>query len=239
MKNDNHNNKIFEEFCKYIGINHAENTAKEFDDIFKKSKDLDFPKKLDEWFDEYNNDIRKREKRNKFKIDSIIKKIAIFLIILALGAFITTMSVEAYRIRFFNIITEIKDKYTDIDIEREVEHSKENDILKGEYFYPSHIPEGYKQSDIKANENLSLIYFKNKNEEVIEFLQTDLDPNFQVDTEDADTEEISVNNSKGLLVIKDDIKTLLWFTESNTFYITGKLNEKEIILMAENIELIK
>lgn len=239
MKNNNHKNKIFEEFCKYIGINHAENTAKEFDDIFEKSKKMDFPKKLDEWFDEYNTDIRKREKRNKFKINSIIKKIAIFLIILALGAFITTMSVEAYRIRFFNIITEIKEKYTDIEIERELEHSKEDDMLEGSYFYPSYLPEGYKQSDIKTNEGLSLIYFKNENEEVIEFLQTDIDPNFQVDTEDADTEEISVNNSTGLLVIKDDIKTLLWFTESHTFYITGKLNEKEIILMAENIELKK
>lgn len=237
MKNDSHMNKILEEFYKYIGINHAENTAKSFDDSIEKSKDLYFPKELDNWFDEYTADIAKKEKINKFKIkiNSIAKKIAIFFIVLVLGAFITTMSVEAYRIRFFNIITEVKEEYTQIDIE----DSKDNNMLGESYYYPGYIPEGYKQSDIKTNEKLSLIYFENKKGEFIEFLQTELDPNFQVDTENADTEEISVNHSKGLLVIKDDIKTLLWFTESNTFYITGKLNKKEIILMAENIEIIK
>lgn len=242
MENKDQKEKIFEEFYKYIGSIHAENTAKEADNIIEKSKNLDFPEGLDHWFKDYMGDAIKKDKKNKFKsrFSSTAKRAAIFLVILALGGFITTMSVEAYRIRFFNLITEITEEYTKITIEREPdEDSNKINILGESYFYPGYIPVGYKQSGAQNYGKLRVVYFENMEGNVIEFLQTELDSDFLLDTEEATTIEIKVNGSKGMLVSKEDIKSLLWFTDANTFYIVGKLDEKEIVSMAESIELIK
>lgn len=242
MENKDLKEKIFEEFYKYIGVNHAENTARQVDNIIEKSKDIDFPEELDTWFDGYmNNTIKKdRKKKLKNKVNSIAKRVAIFLTVLALGWGVTTFSVEANRIRFFNIVTEITKEYTKINIEREPkEDISKNTVLKKPYFYPGYIPMGYNQSNIQNFDQLRLIHFENENRDIIEFLQTELNPDFQVDTEDATTEEININGSKGFFVKKRDTKTLIWFTDSNTFYIIGNLDEKEIITMAESLEFIK
>lgn len=237
-KNDNKD----EQFYKYIGSIHARNTAKNSDDIIKKSSEIDFPDSLDTWFDAYASEHIKNETKKKFKsrVSSIAKRAAIFLIILAIGTFVTTMSVEAYRIRFFNLITKVTDRYTNISIEREPDEDTNKDYtVRESYFYPGHIPVGYKQTDTQSYGELRLTYYQNEKGDEIEFLQTELDPNFQVDTENATTTEININGSKGILVSKEDVKTLLWFTDTNSFFIMGKLNEKEIKTMAESLEFIK
>lgn len=242
MKNNDQKEKIFEEYYKYIGSIHAENTAKEADDIIEKARDIDYPEELDCWFEGNINDFIKEEKQNKFKnrFSSIAKRAAIFLIILGLGAFVTTMSVEAYRIRFFNLITEVTEKYTNFSIERESDESNNEDVVLGKsYFYPGYIPAGYKRSDAQNHGELRIVYFENTEGNRIEFLQTELDSNFQVDTEDATTEDININGSEGILVSKEGVKTLLWFTDTNSFSIMGKLNREEIVSIAESIEFIK
>lgn len=242
MKNNENKEKIFDEFYKYIGIHHAEKTAKKADEIIEKSKDVDFPKDLDLWFNEYIGDSIKEERKKSLnsKVSSIAKRVAIFLIILALGAFVTTISVEAYRVRLFNLITNITEKYTNINIERGTnEDTSDNNVVGKSHLYPEYIPIGYKQSDIQNYGELWLIHFENDNGDIIEFLQTKLDSNFQVDTEDATTIEVNISGSKGMLVSKEDVKTLFWFTDANNFYITGKLNQKEMVSMAESLEFIK
>lgn len=138
------------------------------------------------------------------------------------------------------MITDIKEKYTNINIEREPEEDYiGNDILVELSYYPSYIPEGYKQSNIENYGNLELIYFENDNGDIIEFLQSEQDPDFQVDTEGANTTEININGAEGILVSKEGVNTLFWFTDTNNFYITGKLDQEEIITMAESLEYIK
>ena len=241
MKNNDQKERVIEKYYKYIGSIHAENTAKEADEIIEKSKDIDFPKELEHWFEGYIGDTIKKDKKSKLKsrLSSTVKRAAIFLIILGIGVFVTTMSVEAYRIRFLNLITEVTERYTSITIEREPDESPNNDLLGESYFYPAYIPIGYKQSDAQSYGELRVIYFENGIGDRVEFLQTEVDSNLQVDTEDATTEDITINGSKGLLVSKKDVKTLLWFTDTNSFFIMGKLDKKEIVSMAESLEFIK
>lgn len=146
----NNDNKEYEQFYKYIGSIHAGNTAKSADYIIKRSNEIDFPESLDTWFDAYATEYIKNEKKKKFKnrVSSIAKRAAIFLFILALGSFVTTMSVEAYRIRFFNIIAEVTDRYTNINIERVPNgNTNKDDTVEESYFYPGYVPVGYKQLD--------------------------------------------------------------------------------------------
>lgn len=46
---------------------------------------------------------------------------------------------------------------------------------------------------------MRLIYYQNDKGDENEFLQTELDPNFQVDTENAITREINIHGSKVFL----------------------------------------
>lgn len=111
--------------------------------------------------------------------------------------------------------------------------------MGGEYFYPEYIAEGYRESAIEVDDQIKLIYFENEKGDRIEFLQTELGGDLQVDTEDGSTEEINVNAWEGLLVRKDEMKTLVWFTDTNTFYLRGSLDEEEMLSMAESIKLLK
>ncbi|MDY0236410.1 MAG: DUF4367 domain-containing protein [Gudongella sp.] len=242
MENKDQKEKIYEEFYKYIGSIHAENTAREADDIIEKSKDLDFPEELDHWFKGYLGEAIKKDKKNKFKSSfiSIAKRAAIIFIVLAIGGFATTMSVEAYRIRFFNLVTEVTERYTSFSLEEESDKiTSSNIILEKSFFYPTYIPIGYIESDAQSYGELRVVYFENDNGDKIEFLQSGLNSDFQLDTEDAITEDITINGYKGFLVSKEGLKTLLWFTDTNSFLLMGKLDQQEIVSMAESLAFIK
>lgn len=241
MKPNEQKEKIFQEFYKYIGMHHVENTASKAEKLVDNSKDIDFPEDLDLWFNEYTRNAEKYERKKKFnsKISLFTRRVAILLVVIALGSLVMTLSVDAYRVKIFNIFTDIKEKYTDINIEREPNNPIGSENLGKLHYYPGYLPRGYKQSDIQNHGRLWLVFFQNDNGDVIEFYQSDLDSDFQVDTEDANTSELYVNGADGILVSKGDVITLFWFTDTHNFYIRGKLKQNDILSMAESLEYIK
>jgi hypothetical protein len=58
---------------------------------------------------------------------------------------------------------------------------------------------------------------------------------FQVDTENAVTSEIEINDAKGILIVKGNVRTLIWTIDQTALYIIGEINDDEIIKIAENI----
>lgn len=241
MKSNYEDEKVLEGFYYYVAKHHAENTAKIMDDITKKAKDTLYPTELDSWFNEYVDDLRRGEKNRKFGkiLSKVIKRVAIYALILISGIVLMTMSVEAFRIKFFNMITEVTEKYTTISIKENNKSQAEEHIIPWKsYFYPEYIPNGYKALNSQKFGDVKIIYFTNDMGDSIEFSQSPVNPSFQVDTENAKTEEINVTNVKGLLVEKDGSLSLIWVTDSNTFYIMGKLGKDDIKSMAESIKLI-
>lgn len=122
-------NKVMESFYHYIGEYHVKNVAEEFDRISADASEVAYPRTLDVWFDDYNEQLKKQDQKRKFRsrVQLLSKRVAIFFAIALVGIFLTTMSVEAFRIKLFNIVTEVTDKYTKVSIV-ETENGHETQI---------------------------------------------------------------------------------------------------------------
>ena len=227
-------NKIMESFYHYIGENHINHVAEEFDRI---SPDASETNTLDAWFDDYNKQLKKLDQKRKFRsrVQLLSKRVAIFIAIALVGIFVTTMSVEAFRIKLFNIVTEVTDKYTKVCIV-ETENSLESQIDWDSYYAPEYIPEGYTFSNSEHFGEIKIIFYSDTSGKEIQFSQTPVNPEYQIDTEDAVVTEVIVNAEKGILVEKEGLLTLIWTTGEKTFHIIGEIKRDEIIKMAGSLK---
>ena len=225
-------NKIMESFYHYIGENHINHVAEEFDRI---SADASETSTLDAWFDDYFRLLKSQEKRRKLRSrhQLLSKRVAIFIALALVGIFVTTMSVEAFRIKLFNIVTEGTDKYTKVSIV-ETENGIESQVDWDSYYAPEYIPEGYTYSNSENFGDIKIIFYSDASGKEIQFSQTPVNPEYQIDTEDAVVTEVIVNGGKGILVEKEGLLTLIWTIDNKTFNIIGEIERDEIMKMAES-----
>jgi hypothetical protein len=225
-------NKIMESFYHYIGENHINHVAEEFDRI---SADASETSILDAWFDDYFHLLKSQEKRRKLRsrYQLLSKRVAIFIALALVGIFVTTMSVEAFRIKLFNIVTEGTDKYTKVSIV-ETENGIESQVDWDSYYAPEYIPEGYTYSNSENFGDIKIIFYSDASGKEIQFSQTPVNPEYQIDTEDAVVTEVIVNGGKGILVEKEGLLTLIWTIDNKTFNIIGEIERDEIMKMAES-----
>lgn len=225
-------NKIMESFYHYIGENHINHVAEEFDRI---SADASETSILDAWFDDYFHLLKSQEKRRKLRsrYQLLSKRVAIFIALALVGIFVTTMSVEAFRIKLFNIVTEGTDKYTKVSIV-ETENGIESQVDWDSYYAPEYIPEGYTYSNSENFGDIKIIFYSDASGKEIQFSQTPVNPEYQIDTEDAVVTEVIVNGGKGILFEKEGLLTLIWTIDNKTFNIIGEIERDEIMKMAES-----
>ncbi len=229
-------NKVMESFYHYIGENHINHVAEEFDRISADASETACPITLDAWFDDYNKQLKKQDQKRKFRsrVQLLSKRVAIFFAIALVGIFVTTMSVEAFRIKLFNIVTEVTDKYTKVSIV-ETENVLNTQMDWDSYYAPEYIPEGYTYSNSENFGEIKIIFYSEASGKEIQFSQTPVNPEYQIDTEDAVVTEIIVNTEKGFLVEKEGLRTLIWTAGEKTFHIIGEIKRDEIMKMAENL----
>ena len=230
-------NKIMESFYHYIAENHVNHVAEEFDRISADASEVAYPSTLDTWFDSYNKQLEKQDQKRKFRsrVQLLSKRVAIFFAIALVGIFLTTMSVEAFRIKLFNIVTEVTEKYTKVSIV-ETENGLEPLIDWDSYYAPEYIPEGYTYSNSEYFGEIKIIFYSDASGKEIQFSQTPVNPEYQIDTEDAVVTEVIVNAEKGILVEKEGLRTLIWTTGERTFHIIGEIEKDEIIKMAKSLK---
>lgn len=231
-------NKVMESFYQYIGENHVNHVAEEFDHISTDASEVAYPSTLDAWFNDYNEQLKKQAQKRKFRsrVKLLSKHVAIFFAIALVGIFVTTMSVEAFRIKLFNIVTEVTEKYTKVSIV-ETENSLERQKDWDSYYAPEYIPERYTYSKSENFGDIKIVFYSDTSGKEIQFSQTPVNPEYQIDTEDAVLTEVIVNAEKGVLAQKEGLLTLIWTTDEKTFHIIGEIKKDEIIKMAESLKL--
>ena len=207
-------NKVMESFYYYIGENHKNHVAEEFDLVSKDASEIAYPSTIDEWFDDYNKQLKKQDKKRKFRsrVQLLSIRVAIFIAIAMVGIFVTTMNVEAFRIKLFNIVTEVTEKYTKVSIV-ETENGLVSQIDWDSYYASEYIPEGFNYSYSENFGEIKIIFYSDAADKEIQFSQTPVNPEYQIDTEDAVVTEIIVNAEKGILAQKEGLLTLIWATD--------------------------
>ena len=245
MKNKEENNEqeqMMDSFYRYVGYQHIENVAKEFDEISKLAKDIEYPKELDDWFYDYLEKSKKAEKRKKraASMKRMSSRAAMVVIVLGIGLTVLSFSVEAFRIKFLNLVTDVTQRYTSFQIE-EIKNQEEDSIPTNwsNYYLPEYIVDGYSLNRVQEFGENKIMFYQNNQGEEIQFSQSPNNNNFQVDTENAEITEIMINDRKGILVDKNGFLTLFWYNSDYAFYLMGNIDKDEIVKMAESTKIKK
>ena len=160
-----------------------------------------------------------------------IKKIAAIFIITISIVFSGIMSVEAYRIMFFNMIKEVWSELTSI-----VFWSDNNtNIYDFVPVSPLYIPNGYEILEQSKNEYKNVIIYSDRDRNEIVYTQQAVTQSEHIfDSEDTETEVINMNNIQVNILTKNSVTQVYWTDEKSIFFISGK-DKNEIIKMVESI----
>ena len=142
-------------------------------------------------FQKKMNKLIRQERRSPF-IKTFVnysRKVAIIFLIFISIAFATTMSVEAYRVRFFEVVIEVWEEFTSI-----IFNDKQN-IDDGKLIpvNPTYIPDNFKIIEHEINSYEQFIYWQNDEGIEIMFEQAKITANSIItDTEGIDIEELLI-----------------------------------------------
>ena len=163
------------------------------------------------------------------------KRVAIFLVCLISAALVVTMSVEAYRNKFFDTIkTFLGDAY-----ELRYETDEAPDQIE-EYKEPTYIPEGYQEIERDVNENAIMITYENEEHSLIVWDQFLIaDAGFMVIDAECDFEITEVVNGVNVtFYLYNNGYAMAYFEDKYYVYcITADdSNAQELTKMIESIE---
>ena len=136
-----------------------------------------------------------------------------------------------------NFFLEVNDTYTEIQIQVEDNQQTMPDIDQVGYYYPTYLPDGYIYEEYRSYGKSVMITFSNGIEE-ISFDQSPNGANYQLDTEDAETRGVTIGESAGYLILKENRVILFWNDDMNSYTIISyDVEADEIMKMAESMAL--
>lgn len=147
-------------------------------------------------------------------------------------------SVEAYRVKWLNTVSSIKEKFIQIDTIEESTDSSDN-IPKdwGGKYYLTYLPAGYKLLQTVADDDFPILIYTNQNGNNIVFQQIQQGSSVRVDSENGKATNVIINdNQEAFLIEKGSERTLNWLQGDMAFHLEAhKLELPEFIQMAESI----
>ena len=237
------NKKLGEVFLYEIGQEYSDIILDKTDELHEKYKDLDIPDSIDKWFDEFNQGQRVQMQRDKRKrsMSSFAKRVAIFLLLfVAIGGSLT-IGVEAFRLRFFNILFVDNETHTDLSV---LETENEGSIIKkpegwSNYFYPEYLPFGFDLENYSGIEGYRVLHFGD-GKSILSMYERSGETDFfsDVDTEGVEPDFFSINGSDAIYVSKNGNSTMAWLKNDTLIKLYGPISKEEIIKVAENIKKI-
>lgn len=153
-----------------------------------------------------------REKQVKKSI-RVFGRVAVLVLVLMGIAATTVLSVDALRVPVLNYILQHTNRYTSISInEQSNTINDELENIKESLSYC--IPEQYGLVTEDSNESfLQLLYQDGENNTISLLVSLDMGRGF-IDTEEAETESVSLNGEEAILVHKDGLQ-LIWTSSRN------------------------
>lgn len=157
---------------------------------------------------------------------------AVFLIFLSI-AFTTTMSVEAYRIRFFEIVTTVWEELTSIVIGSE-ENAGHDTLVPLE---PSYVPTDYGVLETSINQFEQNIFYHNKSGNEIFYSQNlTTQGEFIIDTESTTYEKIELPSMDVYYVVNKGVTQLYWQDAFYTYTLISTIEKDELLAMAQSVK---
>ncbi|MDU5081268.1 DUF4367 domain-containing protein [uncultured Tissierella sp.] len=190
--------------------------------------------KFSKRFQKKMNKLIQQEKRYPFMKSFInySKKVAIIFLIFISIVFATTMSVEAYRIKFFEVITEIWEEFTSV-VFKNKDNINEDKLIP---INPIYIPDNFKIIEHEINSYEQFIYWQNDNGIEIMFEQAKITANSIItDTEGIDVEELLIGEQKIICFTNKNVNQFYWNDDNYTYTIISEYDKNELLKMVKSI----
>ncbi|OLS02456.1 DUF4367 domain-containing protein [Tissierella creatinophila] len=201
-------------------------------DSFPKEEELSH--KFSKAFEKKMNKLIKGEKRTPFMRSVIVygkRAAAIVLIVLSI-TFVTTMSVEAYRVKFFEVITKVWEEFTSITFKSEEEVIDRKLVA----INPEYIPEGFSILEETLSDYVNKIIYVNMiDEEIIYEQRLISDGEIIFDTEGIEIKTMDIENETISFFTNKGVSQIYWNDDLYMYRFSSTIDMEEIIKMTKSI----
>ena len=188
----------------------------------------------------------KTERRKNFStLWKVSKKLITFAAMVVFVAVVSLSSVvvasaearEAVAEAIYHLVLRKTDRYTEVSIGNSTGFIDPEIYTWDDAYGMTYVPDGFNLSGVYKHPGQSIIDYSKENE-YFSFLQAQ-EASADVDTENAQiVERIIINNSEGLLVVKNGLTQVVWSEKNIYMTIIGTAPTEEIIKVAEGIKPI-
>lgn len=240
------NEKITDIIFAYTGACHVDNINENIENGCDNDITNPNQKELDQTIETLIRDYKRKQSFKDFLMS--LKKVSKIAAIILVSVFILSVtlisSVDAIRVKFFNLFIDEKEDYSKITIENDSNFASietlKNDVALKNCYIPDYIPKGFNlEKIIEQNEKIIMV-FNDANSNSFIFEQSpDLNREYMVDTEDAVTVTMKIQGWEAIVITKDKVITVFWDNNGMIFNVSGQIPIEEIIKFCEHIYLNK
>lgn len=111
-------------------------------------------------------------------------------------------------------------------------------------YRPTWIPDGYSEFRVNASETRTVVIYDNEAGEMIRFsfIQDPDETDWFIDVSQAGIKNATVNGNKADLLIAqnpEEANAIAWISDDTAFYVTGFVDESDLIRIAESVKIIQ
>lgn len=197
-------------------------------------KEEDLSHRFSKRFERKMNKLIRQEKRTPFMRAFInySKRVVVIILIFITIAFATTISVEAYRVKFFEIVTEVWEEFTSI-IFRSKDYINNNQLIPA---IPEYIPKGFSILEESTNDHrYRVIYISENNKEIFYEQRVLSYGEIILDTENIETETMEMANQTVTLFTSKGVNQVYWSNDSYSYTLISSINKDEVIKIVKSI----
>lgn len=155
----------------------------------------------------------------------MVRRTAAILLVVATVSFSCMMTVEAYREKFIEIVTHVFHELTDYRFSAELPGSQIETELG--MISLGFIPNGMDRADEYGDESFYSVSYETEDgmyfDLTCSLITENQDAHKIVDTENAVTQEYSINGEEATIISKDENNTILWTHRNILFQLYGNL----------------
>ena len=238
-------------FLYKFGKTYSEQLISETGQTLEAYSDIEVTHSMDEWFESYSKTFEKEQARYNRKNKRVneksfkVQRVAVVFLGLILSFAVLTVISEANGYHLFDMLISDQSIYSEISFEKSDDLIDAGDYLSNipktwtDYYYLTKLPSGYYFLNTMEGYQSKYLVFSNDADEHLVFAQETLNISAQIDTENAIVEDIEISGLKGIASSKDDVTIIAWHDNSNSYILTGNVNLKTLIAVAESKKYMK
>ena len=209
------------------------------DDVNSLERDYD-PNHPHQFSKEFEKKIERLKRRAKHPVfyKTMRRVASIALAILVTGSAWITVDAEA-RAAVVGWVKEIYETYFVFRHDGITDTNAESADYR-----PMWIPDGYSEFRVNTSETRTVVIYTNDVGEMIRFnfIQNPDETDWFIDVSQSDIKNAIVNGNKANLLIarnSNEANGIAWVSADTAFYVTGFVDEKDLVRIAESVEVIK